>query len=280
MKVGFRTPSLKRSFKARTTGRLKRAVKRSVNPFYGKRGMGMIKNPKRALYNQVYRRTTVGVSDIARLSKGGARSASGVQRVPGQQSCAVHALLFLTTAGIGNLICAIVKSSERGSALAAESPTSPSVSYTLRQGQPVAADSVFAAWTSGDLASMRRELGAKTNLVDRHFLLMNLAQETYRLRSQQDTAGECAGVSEMHLQEFGQIAPALRSEFDGSLPHVPTFQNYATLLTELGDYDRAIWVCELAQYYGLDDGTKSGFAGRIERIKKKQDQARLTSASS
>jgi hypothetical protein len=58
MKLGMRTPSIKRSIKARTTGRAKRAVKRSVNPVYGKKGVGWVKNPKKAAYNKVYHKTS------------------------------------------------------------------------------------------------------------------------------------------------------------------------------------------------------------------------------
>ena len=47
MKMGLRTPSLKKSLKARTTGRAKRAIKRAVIPAYGKKGTGFIKNPKK-----------------------------------------------------------------------------------------------------------------------------------------------------------------------------------------------------------------------------------------
>lgn len=57
--VWIRKPSLKKSFKARTTGRLKRSVKKALIPVYGKKGMGYIKNPKRAVYNKVYNKTTV-----------------------------------------------------------------------------------------------------------------------------------------------------------------------------------------------------------------------------
>ena len=64
MKVGFRKPSFKKSFKARTTGKLKRKIKKAVNPFYGKKGMGFIKNPKRSVKNKIYRKTTFGLSDI------------------------------------------------------------------------------------------------------------------------------------------------------------------------------------------------------------------------
>lgn len=38
MKIGMRKPNLKKSIKARTTGKLKRQVKKAVIPGYGKKG--------------------------------------------------------------------------------------------------------------------------------------------------------------------------------------------------------------------------------------------------
>lgn len=77
VKVGLRKPNLKTSLKARTTGRAKRAVRRAIISGYGKKGMGWIKNPKKAAYNAVYSRTTVGVGDVARaVAKSGARSSA------------------------------------------------------------------------------------------------------------------------------------------------------------------------------------------------------------
>lgn len=64
MKIGMRKPSLKKSFKARTTSKLKRKIKKSINPFYGKKGMGWINNPKKALYNKVYNKTTFSWKDL------------------------------------------------------------------------------------------------------------------------------------------------------------------------------------------------------------------------
>lgn len=58
MKFGVRTPSIKKSFKARTTGRAKKQIKKSVIPMYGKKGTGIYKNPKKAIYNKVYNKTT------------------------------------------------------------------------------------------------------------------------------------------------------------------------------------------------------------------------------
>ncbi|ABX43300.1 hypothetical protein Cphy_2943 [Lachnoclostridium phytofermentans ISDg] len=64
MKYGIRKPSLKKSFKARTTGKAKRKIKKALIPGYGKKGMGWLKNPKKAAYNKVYNKTSVSLSSI------------------------------------------------------------------------------------------------------------------------------------------------------------------------------------------------------------------------
>ena len=69
MKIGMRTPSLKKSLKARTTSKWKRQAKKAIIPGYGKKGVGWIKNPKKAMYNKVYHKTTFGLSDLLKPSK-------------------------------------------------------------------------------------------------------------------------------------------------------------------------------------------------------------------
>lgn len=64
MKIGIRKPSLKKSIKARTTGKAKRAVKKAAIPGYGKKGVGWLKDPKKAAYNKVYKKTTFSIFDI------------------------------------------------------------------------------------------------------------------------------------------------------------------------------------------------------------------------
>lgn len=67
MKYGFRTPSLRRSISARTTGRAKRAIKRAIIPGYGRKGMGLLTNPRKSIYNRIYKRTTFGLGDILKF---------------------------------------------------------------------------------------------------------------------------------------------------------------------------------------------------------------------
>ena len=82
----MRKPSWKKSLSARTTGQVKRAIKRAIIPGYGKRGMGWL-HPERALYNRVYRRTTFSIFDLVKAS-GNSSSNSG---------CCVLLLLIVLT---------------------------------------------------------------------------------------------------------------------------------------------------------------------------------------
>jgi hypothetical protein len=54
---------------------------------------------------------------------------------------------------------------------------------------------------------------------------------------------------------------------------VPTFQDLATVLAEDHEFADAVRICEAAQGFGLQDGTKSGFEGRIARIRKRQGRS-------
>jgi hypothetical protein len=62
MKFGLRTPSLRKRIAARTS--LKRYVRHSLG-FKAPRGWGWLTNPRRAAYNRVYNRTTVGCAVLA-----------------------------------------------------------------------------------------------------------------------------------------------------------------------------------------------------------------------
>jgi len=58
MKIGIRKPSLNKRISARLS--VKRFLRHSLG-LKAPRGWGWITNPRRALYNRIYYRTTVGV---------------------------------------------------------------------------------------------------------------------------------------------------------------------------------------------------------------------------
>lgn len=57
VRVGFRRPSIRRRIAARTS--VRRFARQSLG-LRAPRGWGWVTNPRRALYNRIYRRTTVG----------------------------------------------------------------------------------------------------------------------------------------------------------------------------------------------------------------------------
>ena len=58
MKIGVRKPNIKNSIKARTTGKAKRLIQKSVNPLYGKKGVGFVNSHKKAVSNKIYHTIT------------------------------------------------------------------------------------------------------------------------------------------------------------------------------------------------------------------------------
>ena len=78
MKYGVRKPSISKRVSARTTGKINRSIKRAVNPMYGKKGIGIVNDPKKALYNKVYNKTTIGVDDINKVCNKSSRSVADV----------------------------------------------------------------------------------------------------------------------------------------------------------------------------------------------------------
>ncbi len=164
-------------------------------------------------------------------------------------------------------------SRERKSLVISPSPVSQK-RYVERDGKEQEADSVFDAWTFGDFETMLEQLNQNTTLVDRHFLLMNIVDQAYTKRDDKKMRTICHQVAQTHISEFPKIKPALKKSLGGVTPRVSTFQQYATVLTEDGLYSEAVAVCEAAKKYGLSDGTKGNFQGRIERIKKKESMSK------
>lgn len=61
LKFGFRKPSIKKSIAARTS--VKRFICHNLG-FKAPRGYGWLTNPKKALYNRVYNRTTIDTKSL------------------------------------------------------------------------------------------------------------------------------------------------------------------------------------------------------------------------
>lgn len=130
------------------------------------------------------------------------------------------------------------------------------------------------AWSSGNVDLMVVALLTEKSPIDRHFLFQNIVEITYKDRKNSRSRDLCIEYAEMHLAEFKDLSTHLIVQL-GSLPRVTSFQYLATIYTEDNRFRKAIEVCNQALDHGLDDGTKSGFEGRIKRIKSKENKASL-----
>lgn len=152
------------------------------------------------------------------------------------------------------------------------------------------------------LDEMLAELPRCIDPVDRHILFQNIVRETYKRRSDPEMRRLCIETGMAHLAEFPSMIPRLREgpvtstmrtwtpevaallweekgaelkadlEYEAANPRelsTDSFAKLATALAEDGKVDVAIGVCRTAAKLGLQDGTKSGYLGRAERLAKK-----------
>jgi len=130
---------------------------------------------------------------------------------------------------------------------------------------------VKAALESGELDELTAATAEKASAIDRHMLLERIAELSYKRRAESKMKTILLKFGRMHLDEFPDLWPALETEAGEKPNYVATFKLLAMAFEEDGRYDDAIRVCEMALEYDLDDGTKTGFEGRIGRLRKKQD---------
>jgi hypothetical protein len=106
--------------------------------------------------------------------------------------------------------------------------------------------------------------------IERHRLLTKIVEKTYKQLTDVCMKKIFHRFASIHLNEFPDLAPALKAAHRGSLPPAPTFKLSAMVFEEEENYQAAMGVCKIALEYGIDDGTKSGFSGRLKRLQKKQ----------
>lgn len=111
-----------------------------------------------------------------------------------------------------------------------------------------------------------------SKLVDQHFFLMTAADCYYKQRDTRDNGlylSEQFNRADVDL--FPRYKSALKREMGGVLPRIPSFSQLAIIYEKEGRYQDAIDICRLALKNGVQEKTKSGFEGRIEKLEKKID---------
>lgn len=162
-------------------------------------------------------------------------------------------------------------SRHKGAIQPSESRTRPVEPKTTEE--PLDHDGILKAVESKDLDQMAALMNHSMSSLDRHLLLTKIAELAYKQRKDDKMRRTLMDTTQRYLAEFDQMEEALKAEA-GDIPiEAPCFKWRAIALEEDRLFDEAVDVCKAAQRWGLEDGTKTGFAGRIERIRKKQSAA-------
>ncbi|MCL2223624.1 MAG: hypothetical protein FWB96_01505 [Defluviitaleaceae bacterium] len=116
-----------------------------------------------------------------------------------------------------------------------------------------------------------------TDVIDLHFCYNHWIEFTYRARGAfPHYIDLCIAYCKKDMSMYEKFKkttehPNFQYPY-GSNISFPSFQRLAIIHEKQGELMEAIEVCELAIKYNIDDTTKGGFTGRLEKLKKKMAQ--------
>ena len=106
--------------------------------------------------------------------------------------------------------------------------------------------------------------------LERHARYMDEIDRAYKKRNIEDGMRDLfLEYAQHYVSEFSSLKDAVLKQFGDNPKLVTVFKQLAIVYEESQLYDLAIELCEAAIGYGLEDGTKTGYPGRVARIKKK-----------
>lgn len=139
-----------------------------------------------------------------------------------------------------------------------------------KDGTDLSVDQEIAvAIAKGDVQRIYRTLERRSpTLRDRHYTFCQVVEYGFQNRATPPLRQLCENVAWLHIGELPKLMKPLKNKL-GQVERIHTFQRLATIYTEDGKIAKAIEVYEKAIALGLKDGTKKGYEGRIEALRKK-----------
>lgn len=120
---------------------------------------------------------------------------------------------------------------------------------------------------SDDLSSVVAPYDLPANPADRHTQLVEMITRCYQKRHQPDSRQQLYQAGQVYQNELSDFMKGVDAE---TISSGGVLKYLAIALAEDERYSEAIAVCEAALDAGIEDGTKTGFQGRIDRLRKKQ----------
>ncbi|MCE9792029.1 hypothetical protein LZ659_10505 [Shewanella indica] len=147
------------------------------------------------------------------------------------------------------------------------------VETVLPEPEPAKAAAPDISWGNITLKRAMEQYQASEGATEAHDALLAVIGECYKQRKNskylqlgQEYDGAYSALFAASREKVLSKSP--KAEFKGT-----GFMQLSTLCSDAGRFDAAIALCNKAIEYGLQDGTVTGFEGRIKRIEKARDKA-------
>lgn len=137
------------------------------------------------------------------------------------------------------------------------------------------------AWTkkAGKTGGIKEDRQAKTlknttDPLERHTLYTQAIDAAYKKRTADKKMRSLvikSGTS--YVREFPELKASVFKEFGENPKIVTVFKQLAIVFEEDEAFDRAMDICRTAMVHELEDGTKTGYEGRLERLMKKKERS-------
>lgn len=121
-----------------------------------------------------------------------------------------------------------------------------------------------------ELASkmLDKALEESDNPRDLHYTYDNMIKLYYKLREVDDYLEKCIEICKYDIVLYENVLQN-NEEFQKEDNFILAFKRLAIIYEKQGEFKKALEVSQKALSYGLGDQTKTGFQGRILRLKKK-----------
>lgn len=119
---------------------------------------------------------------------------------------------------------------------------------------------------------LKKRLASEKDPYTRNLLYENAVGIAYKQRkSDKKMLTMVVSMGNAYVKEFDQLKVAVFEKMGKGPKEVVVFKQLAIVLEEQKEFKKALKVCETAVSLGLDDGTKTGYPGRINRINRKMN---------
>lgn len=118
----------------------------------------------------------------------------------------------------------------------------------------------------------KKSLQPKDNSLELYYHYLVKINELYKNRGNANSLKQCIELCKKSINIF----PNFKNEYIKrnnvwDVKSVPCFNTLAIIYEKQGKYKQAINICKQAMSYGLNDGTKAGYKGRIIKLERKTD---------